>query len=195
MLILRELAFGSRRFSELKSDLPGISANVLTQRLTEMEERGLVIRKKLPPPASVQVYEATPWALEAAPVIGKLGRWAARSPLHDPTLPLSHAAIMMSLETMIDPKRAGNLSGRLGFRFGNVSYSATLQEGELHAKRGVADGCDVTMTTTPEGLAAVIYGGAPLDSIIVEGDIALAKRFVTLFPLPEKAEPEASSSY
>ena len=53
MLILRELAYGSRRFSELKADLPGISANVLTQRLTEMEDRQLVVRKKLPPPASV----------------------------------------------------------------------------------------------------------------------------------------------
>jgi hypothetical protein len=70
-----------------------------------------------------------------------------------------------------------------------------LHDGELHAERGSTDGCDVVMTTTPEGLAAVIYGGAPLDSMGVEGDIALAKRFVTLFPLPEKAEPEASSSY
>ena len=69
MLIIRELAYGSRRFSELKSDLPGISANVLTQRLTELEERGLVVRKRLPPPASVQVYEATPWALEATQTV------------------------------------------------------------------------------------------------------------------------------
>jgi DNA-binding HxlR family transcriptional regulator len=190
MLILRELAFGSRRFSELKADLPGISANVLTQRLTELEERGLVRKIRLPPPASVQVYEATPWALEVAPVIGKLGRWAARSPLHDPTLPMSHSAILMSLETMIDPVRAGDLQGQLGFRFGNVSYSATLRNGELHAERGLAEGNDVVMTATPEGLAAVIYGGAPLDSIGVEGDIALAKRFVTLFPLPAKAEPD-----
>ena len=45
------------------------------------------------------------------------------------------------------------------------------------------------------GLAAVIYGGAPLDSIAVEGDIALAKRFVTLFPLPEKTEPASNASY
>lgn len=186
MLILRELAFGSRRFSELKCDLPGISANVLTQRLTEMEDRGLVLRKKLPPPASVQVYEATPWALEVAPIIGKLGRWAARSPAHDPTLPLSHAAIMMSLETMIDPERAKGLVGRFGFRFGPVSYAATLREGEFHVERGMVDGCDVVMTATPEELAAVIYDGAPLASIGVEGDRELAGRLTKLFPLPEK---------
>ena len=186
MLIIRELTYGSRRFSELKADLPGISANVLTQRLSELEGRGLVRKLRLPPPASVQVYEATPWALEVAPVIGKLGKWAARSPLHDPTLPLSHAAIMMSLQTMIDAERAAGIEGRFAFRFGEISYSATLREGELHVERGVVDGSDVMMTTTPEGLAAVIYGGAPLDSIGVEGDIDLARRFVTLFPLPEK---------
>jgi len=187
MLILRELAYGSRRFSELKADLPGISANVLTQRLTELEERGLVRKTRLPPPASVQVYEATPWALEVAPVIGKLGKWAARSPLHDPTLPLSHAAIMMSLQTMLDPERAPGLEVRLGFRFGEIDYSATLREGELHVVRGVEKDRDVIMTTTPEGLAAVIYGEAPIETIGVEGDLALARRFVTLFPLPEKA--------
>jgi DNA-binding HxlR family transcriptional regulator len=187
MLILRELAYGSRRFSELKADLPGISANVLTQRLIELEERGLVQKTRLPPPASVQVYEATPWSLEVAPVIGKLGRWAARSPRHDPTLPISHVAIMMSLQTMLDPDSAKGIEGRFGFRFGETSYSATLRDGELHVERGVADGCDVIMTTTPEGLAAVIYGGAPLETIGVEGDIGLARRFATLFPLPSKA--------
>ena len=68
MLVLRELAYGPRRFSELKADLQGISANVLTQRLNELEARGLVRKTRLPPPASVQVYESTPWGLEAIPV-------------------------------------------------------------------------------------------------------------------------------
>src|SRR5918911_1793121 len=79
MLVLRELAYGPRRFSELKVDLQGISANVLTQRLTELEARGLVRKVKLPPPASVQVYQATEWGLEVVPLIASLGRWAARS--------------------------------------------------------------------------------------------------------------------
>lgn len=186
MLILRELAYGPKRFSELRSDLPGISANVLTQRLAELEERGLVRKLRLPPPASVHVYEATPWALEVAPVIGRLGKWAARSPLHDPTLPISHAAIMMSLETMIDVGRARGVEGRFGFRFGESRYSAELRNGELSVERRPAEKCDVAITATPEGLAAVIYGEEPLETIDVQGDIDLAKRFVTLFPLPEK---------
>src|SRR5688572_33342600 len=103
---MRELMFGPRRFSGLRRDLPGISANVLTQRLTELEERGLVRRRKLPPPAATQVYEATEWGLEAEPIIQVLGRWAARSPLHDPTMPISATSIMLSLKTMADEKRA-----------------------------------------------------------------------------------------
>ena len=59
LLVLRELMLGPRRFSELRGDLPGISANVLSQRLGELEEKGLVRRRRLPPPANVQVYEAT----------------------------------------------------------------------------------------------------------------------------------------
>src|SRR6266576_1717978 len=97
MLVIRELAYGPRRFSELKIDLQGISANVLTQRLTELESRGLVRKIRLPPPASVQVYEPTEWGLESVPVIASLGKWAARSPWHNPTLPMSHVSLIMSL--------------------------------------------------------------------------------------------------
>ena len=186
MLILRELAYGGRRFSELKADLPGISANVLAQRLNELEERGLVRKSRLPPPASVQVYEATDWALEAAPLIGRLGKWAARSPRHDPTLPLSHVSIMMSMQVMIDPVLAEGLGGRFGFRFGEVSYVAELRDGEIAVDRGPLINCDVRFSGKPEGVAAVIYGGAPLDTLQVEGDLDLARRYVTIFPLPDK---------
>src|SRR3982751_6331616 len=126
MLVLRELAYGPRRFSELKGDLQGISANVLTQRLIELEARGLVRKVKLPPPASVQVYEATEWGLEVIPVIASLGRWAARSPLHDPTLPMSHVSLLMSLQTLISPERAEGFSAQIGFRLGDASYVATV---------------------------------------------------------------------
>src|SRR4051812_4746311 len=143
MLVLREMMYGPRRFSELKADLPGISANVLTQRLTELERRGLVRKVRLPPPASVQVYEATRWGLEAAPVIGQMGKWAARSPLHDPTLPISHVSVMMSLQTMLDPALAGALSARLGFRLGEATYVATLDRGRLEVERAEIAGCDV----------------------------------------------------
>ena len=186
MLVLRELAYGPRRFSELKADLPGISANVLTQRLAELEGRGLVRRTKLPPPASVQVYEATEWGLEAVPTIAALGRWAARSPWHDPTLPMSHVSIIMSLQTLISPARAAGLDARIGFQLGETSYVVTVHDGRLDVQRGPITDCAVTFTGAPSDVAAVIHGGAPFDLIEVKGDIDLAKRFVTLFPLPPK---------
>jgi DNA-binding HxlR family transcriptional regulator len=186
MLVLRELAYGGRRFSKLKADLPGISANVLAQRLTELEQRGLVRKTQLPPPASVQVYEATDWGLEAIPMIAALGRWAARSPLHDPTLSMSHVSVMMSLQTLISPERAEGLDARVGFDFGGVTYVAAIHDGRLDVERGPIANCQLLLSGSPTELAAVIHGGAPLEMIRAEGDMALAKRFLTLFPLPPK---------
>lgn len=186
MLVLRELAYGPRRFSGLKADLPGISANVLTQRLAELEARRLVRRVRLPPPASIQVYEATEWGLEAVPMIASLGRWAARSPWHDPHQPMSHVSVMMSLQTLISPALANGLDARFGFQFGETSYIASVHDGRLDVERTPLNDCAVTFVGAPSDVAAVIHGGAPFDIIDVKGDMALAKRFVTLFPLPPK---------
>ena len=76
---------------------------------------------------------------------------------------------------------------KLGFRFGGASYCATLHGGRLDVKRGAIEQCDVIFSAAPAQLTAVVYGGAPLETIGVEGDIELARRFVTLFPLPAKA--------
>jgi DNA-binding HxlR family transcriptional regulator len=186
MLVLRELAYGPRRFSELKADLQGISANVLSQRLTELERRGLVRKTRLAPPASVQVYEATEWGLEATPVIASLGRWAARSPSHDPTLPMSHVSLMMSLQTLLSPASADGLQARIGFRLGEASYVASVHAGRLDVERREVGDCDVTFTGSASAVAGVIHGGAPFGTIEVKGDMELAKRFITLFPLPPK---------
>ena len=106
LLIVRELMFGARRFGELKGGLPGISANVLTQRLESMEAAGILVRRRLPSPANVQVYDLTDWGRESEPAIRELGRWAARSPRHDPFAFMSTASAMVSLRTLIDPVAA-----------------------------------------------------------------------------------------
>ncbi|MGQ0589620.1 MAG: winged helix-turn-helix transcriptional regulator, partial [Sphingosinicella sp.] len=59
LLVMRELMLGPKRFRDLRADLPGISAYVLTQRLEGLEKAGILVRRQLPPPASVQVYELT----------------------------------------------------------------------------------------------------------------------------------------
>jgi hypothetical protein len=141
---------------------------------------------KLPPPASVQVYEATEWGLEAVPVIASLGRWAARSPCHDPTLPMSHVSLIMSLQTLLSPTLAEGLDVRVGFRLGEANYVTTLRDGRLDVKRGEIADCDVEFIGSPSEIAGVIHGGAPFGTIRVEGDLDLARRFRTLFPLPPK---------
>ena len=192
-LILRELMFGPRRFGEIKRGLPGISANVLTQRLEALEANGILIRRKLPPPASVQVYELTDWGYESEAPLAALGRWAVRSPLHDPRLPLSGASLMMSFRTMIDPARAEDLDVQIAFRIGPDPFTAYLHDGRLDVARSEAQNPDLSFVTEDAALiAAVVYGGQPLDqmeqagAIRVEGDRALAERFIPLFPLPDK---------
>ncbi|UIJ44637.1 winged helix-turn-helix transcriptional regulator [Sphingomonas cannabina] len=199
LLIVRELMFGPRRFGELRQGLPGISANVLTQRLEGLERAGILKRRKLPPPASVQVYELTPWGYESETAIQELGRWATRSPAHDPSLPVSAASIMLSFRTMYDRARAKGIGATIGFRFGDEGFVGVLTDEEIKVRRAEPEG-DVVFETTPMGMAAIVYGGLPIaaaeanDMLTLEGDRALAERFVTLFPLPPKIEIEAAAA-
>lgn len=192
LLVMRELLLGPRRFSDLRADLPGLSANILTQRLAELESRGLVRRRKLPPPASVQVYEATEWGLETAPIIREMGRWAARSPQHDPTLPLSGVSIMLSFTAMLDGERARDFAGAVAFRFGEMVYVAEVREGAVEVRRGRADEGQAVMTGEPTIVAAVVYGGAPRNLLQIDGDQMTAERFLSLFTLPPKAGRDPS---
>src|SRR5690606_9356716 len=135
-------------------DLCGLSANVLTQRLEGLEASGVVQRRKLPPPASVQVYELTDWGYEIEPVFMVLGRWAARSPQHDPTLPISAVSIMQSFKTMFDPVRALDAKMRLGLVLGEDQMVVSVADGAIHATRGEVEGCDVVVRAPAQVVAA-----------------------------------------
>jgi DNA-binding HxlR family transcriptional regulator len=196
LLVMRELMLGPKRFSELRADLPGISANVLTQRLESLEAAGILVRRKLPPPASVQVYELTPWGYESEPIFQVLGRWAARSLTHDPSLPLSATSLFLSFRTMFDPARARGFAARIGFRFGESRFLARVGKDGVEIERGTTEGAQVVITGTPPAVAGAVYGGVPLDALIgsgalaIEGDRAVVERFVTLFALPPKVGAE-----
>jgi DNA-binding HxlR family transcriptional regulator len=191
LLVMRELLLGPRRFSDLRASLPGISANVLTQRLEGLEAAAILRRRRLPPPASVQVYELTDWGREAEPVIKGLGRWAARSPGHDPSLPLSAVSMMLSLRTMFIADRApgpGEPPLTLAFRFGDEPFFARVADGALTADRGEPAHPDAVLAADPAQVAAAVYGFAPLpENALVEGDPAAFDRFAAMFELPEKA--------
>jgi len=67
--VVWHLSGGARRFSELRRDIPEISAKVLTTRLREMEEAGIVSRRVVPTsPPSVE-YALTDLGLELMPAI------------------------------------------------------------------------------------------------------------------------------
>lgn len=187
LLVLRELLLGPRRFSSLKADLPGISARVLTQRLAELEERGVVRRTTLPPPANIAAYEATEWGMEAEPILQELGRWAARSPGHDPSLPVSAVSIILSFRTMIVADRAAGLDHRFALDMGDQHFIGTLDGGALSFTQGTPADPDFRIAGRPEEFAAVCYGGAPREMLAIEGDEAAAARFLGLFALPDKA--------
>jgi DNA-binding HxlR family transcriptional regulator len=192
LLIVRELMFGGRRFGELKGALNGISANVLTQRLEGMEAAGILQKRKLPPPASVQIYELTRWGYESETAIQELGRWATRSPAHDPSLPLSAASLMLSFRTMLSVERSAGMVATIGFRLDDEIFTTRLVHGAFEVARTEPVGADLVFTSIPRGIAALTYGGVPLAEgerlglVAIEGDRALAERFVTLFPLPPK---------
>ena len=193
LLVMRELVFAPKRFSDLRASLPGISANVLTQRLEGLEAAGVVRRRRLPPPASAQVYELTEWGKESEPIFMALGRWAARSPAHDPTLPLSAASLLLSLRTMFDAGRAEGIEARVGLRLGDETYLCRLGGGGIEIAAGPLDGADTVLAGPVAAVAGAIYGGRKLEELEeegllrVEGDRALAGWFATLFPLPPKA--------
>ncbi|MGR3822429.1 MAG: winged helix-turn-helix transcriptional regulator [Salipiger marinus] len=188
LLIVRELMFGPRRFSDIRAQLPGLSAKVLTERLSGLEASGVLRRHAAPDPAPAQLYGLTAWGYAAEPIIQDLGRWAAASPLHDPTLPLSPAAFMLSLRTMLDGGAARALTATVVFEIDRTQFTARLAGGAMPVERGVVAAPDLRIEApAAPALAAMVYGKVPPDQAGVRchGDPDLLRRFVDLFHLPQ----------
>ena len=195
LLVIRELMLGPRRFSQLRADLAGISASILAERLSDLERGKVLVKTKLPPPAATPVYELTEWGYEAEPITSAMGRWAARSPSHDPSRRISGVSLLLSFRTMLDIGRCRDLDACLGFRFGEDVYGARLSRGDLSVAQGDPPDPRVRFAGTPAALGAAVYGQAPLARLEAEGlleisgDRRFAERFLTLFPLPKRLDP------
>jgi DNA-binding HxlR family transcriptional regulator len=191
LLLMRELLLGPRRFGELREGLPGISANVLTQRLAGLEAAGIVRRERLPSPANVQVYALTPWGYESEPVVLALARWALRSPMHDPSMPFSAVSLMLSLKMLLVPERAGDMVATVAFDLCGDHYVAELAGAALQVRRGFSARVDATLSGSARAFMPVVYGAMPLTAahgIEVVGNREVAERFTGLFRLPDKVE-------
>lgn len=193
LLVVRELLLGPKRFTDLRVGLPGVSPNVLAQRLRELEGAGVVRRRKLPPPAASRVYELTEWGKELEGVIVRLGRWGARSPVRPRYAELGVDSLILSLRTMFDGRLAGGLEATYELRLGEESFRAEVSDGRLEVSRGSVRRPGATIETEARTLAALIYESLSLEEALRSGDIRiegekeLVERFVGLFPLPEPA--------
>jgi DNA-binding HxlR family transcriptional regulator len=184
LLVVRELVLGPKRFSDLRAGLRGVAPDVLSQRLRELEAAGVLRRATLPPPSGARVYELTEWGRELEPLVLGLGRWGSRAPFPGGEAELGPDAFVIALKTLFDPAAAGGLDATFSLVLGAAVFRLSVRDRVLAAARGDAEHADVTIEADPGALAAVLWHGAPVEEISVEGDPALFRLFRALFPAP-----------
>jgi DNA-binding HxlR family transcriptional regulator len=187
LLLVRELLLGPKRFTDLRAGMPNLSPDVLSQRLRELEQAGVLRRDKLPPPIASQVYELTDWGRELEPVVLGLGRWGSRAPFPPGDGTLGIDSFVLALKTLYDPGRADGLEGSsFELRLGEHRFEARPEEGQLEVTRGAATTPEATIATDPGTLEHILWHGHPLTTgdLSITGDREAAVRFLTMFPLP-----------
>ena len=120
LLVVRELLYGPKRYTDLVDNLPGIGTNILAARLKELESAGIVEKKKLPPPFASTVYELTPAGRELRPVLHELARFGARLMGPPPPEALEPGWLMHALDLALSPLCRGS---RIAFRVGDEEAS------------------------------------------------------------------------
>jgi DNA-binding HxlR family transcriptional regulator len=193
LLVARELVLGPKRFTDLRDGLPNLSADVLAQRLRDLEAAGIVRRRKLPPPAGAKVYELTSWGLELEPVLLALGRWGSRSPLPPEPPALGVDAVAVALKTMFDPAAVNGAPASYQLRLGEYSFALRVDPDRLELVRGEAVAPAAVLDTDPNTLAALLWHGRRLDDALADGSLRIegskraVGRFLRLFPAARPA--------
>jgi DNA-binding HxlR family transcriptional regulator len=187
VLVVRELMFGPRRFAQLRAGLTGISPNVLSQRLRDLESSGVLCRVVLDESAAVTVYDLTERGRALEPVLIELGRWGSRE--HNTSKnDLSVGAMMFSYKTVFDPSRAAD--GIYGVRVDGESFTVTVHDGAIAVRRGLDEHSDVVLDTDMSTLRAVSFGREAVTSaqragrLRISGARRYATRFAAMFPVP-----------
>lgn len=180
LLLVRELLFGPKRFSELRAGLYGASPNVLAQRLRELTEGGVVRRSE-----STAGYELTEFGAALHPILVQLGQWGARSG-PPPRGQLSRDALLVALEATFKADAAGALDASFELRLNGERYAALVERGQLTIQQGALAKPDAVIEGTPEALRAVVFGGQKLADAELQltGDQKLGRTFLRLFERP-----------
>ena len=187
LLVARELLLGPRRFTDLMTGLPGISANVLAGRLKDLEEEGMVARRTLPPPAASAVYELTPEAAGLVSVLAAMAEWGmtmlGEPRAHDE---VRGEWIVLGLAvTAPAPDVADGTTYELHID-GEVLH-VQVRDGNLQPHQGPADDPDTILAMDATALADLSAGRLDIDDalaagrVTVDGNKDAARRLLTSF--------------
>jgi DNA-binding HxlR family transcriptional regulator len=191
LLVVRELLLGPKRFTDLRTGLPHLSPDVLSQRLRDLEAGGIIERRTLAPPAASRVYELTERGRELEPVLIALGRWGSTAPLPPEGIKIGIDATILGLRTLFDPVAADALEATIELRLDEQTFAARVAVGSLEVVRGGAQDADAMLAASPGTLAALLWHGTRIaeaersNDAHVEGDRQRLERFLSLFPLPQ----------
>lgn len=187
MLILRDLFVEPKRFSDLQRGLPGIPSNILTARLKELEENGLVRRRAQPRPGGGVSYELTETGRELEPAVIELGRWGAKR-LGElrPDEVVTEDSMVMALRTTFRREAAGKAKARFELRLGEIVIHAIIRNGAVTVGKGAIDDPDLVIEAGP-GIRALMAQEISPDEALksktvrIKGDRALFPLFARVF--------------
>jgi DNA-binding HxlR family transcriptional regulator len=173
LVVVRELLLGPKRFTDLRAGIRGISPNVLSQRLRELEAAGIVSHRRLAPPIAAQVYELTEWGRRLEPAVLALGSWATSSPAFPRGAEMSPDSLVLALKTTFEPAKADGLDATYELWLGEIPFRMAVEDGRFDAARGEADDPDVVVRSDPGAIAGVVFGERPLTEALQAGDVEI----------------------
>lgn len=161
LLILRELMLkGPCRFTDLKNGLPGVATNLLSARLKELEDAGIVARHDAPPPVATALYELTEHGLALEPVLQALGLWGLR--FMDTDRPddafQAHwlAYVPLWFTTHADPTGPPAVIQLVA---SGQEAVVELRDGRVHTRVGRADKPDLVISGPARAVLGLLTGG------------------------------------
>jgi DNA-binding HxlR family transcriptional regulator len=165
LLLVRDLLPGPRRFSDLL--VPGLTPNMLSTRLKELEHAGLVERVTLPPPAARKVWALTAEGRRLEPVVLALGAFGAAY-LDDP----EDATVRLRwLMVSLQRRYRGGFVGTVAIHAADVPYTLRADGTRLVVRDGAPDHATLRLEGPPPAVAALLGRGHRSDAVTIEGDV------------------------
>lgn len=190
MLVVRELSLGPLRFSELARSVGGAPTDVLTKRLRDLEEDGVVARRELAAPVAATVYELTELGRGLERPMLELARWGMETQKAEDVVGLAPSSLPNALRVLIRPP--ADASFDLGLRSNGQSFALRARDGWIAASRGSVGEPDLTLSGSPiEMLTAVVIGTAGVPGIEIEGEATLLDWLREMVVVPERLRGEA----